>query len=557
MGRGEVRLSDSRAVGAVPGGMSVAASARPERRAHARLPVVSHLSFQSTFSIPRGEQGSGAAVEISSGGARIEVTRPLEPGQWVHLELQPTLRERYMLAPEHRDLRRVRARIVRALPASGGRDGELPYAYAVSFERSRRSTALAWFDRLLPWLGVALIVAAALNVVWLRGGNLYYFWYHPVINLYGLLISGYILSRVAISCRYRPPVDVGLLPRVTVGISCKNEEDSIRRTLDCVFESDYPPDRLEVFAVDDGSTDATWEQMQRAREAWPALGLIRFEKNLGKRHGMAAAARQATGEIIVYVDSDSFVRPDALRRIVQGFADPEVGAVCGHGRVENASENFLTKMQEVRYYVAFRIVKAAESLFSTVTCCSGCLAAYRRSYLMPFLDTWLAQSFLGKPATFGDDRSLTNFMLRRWRVIYDSEAVCATIVPATLGQFFKQQLRWKKSWIRESLLASAFMWKRHPLAAFYFYLGVMFPLVSPAVVFSALVLPLAGIGAFSYLYVYGTILMALLYGLLYLVRFKNRLWVWGLVFSVFYMVVLVWQTYYALATVRRNHWGTR
>jgi hyaluronan synthase len=170
---------------------------------------------------------------------------------------------------------------------------------------------------------------------------------------------------------------------------------------------------------------------------------------------------------------------------------------------------------------------------------------------------WLEQSFLGRPATFGDDRSLTNFMLRRWRVIYASDAICSTIVPATMRQFFTQQLRWKKSWIRESLLASLFMWKRHPLAAFYFYLGVVFPLVSPIVVFIALVLPLLGFGDFSYLYIYGTSLMALLYGLVYLVRHKTSLWFYGLVFSIFYMLVLVWQTYYALATVRRNHWGTR
>jgi len=148
-------------------------------------------------------------------------------------------------------------------------------------------------------------------------------------------------------------------------------------------------------------------------------------------------------------------------------------------------------------------------------------------------------------------------MLRRWRVIYDSTAVCATIVPSTMHQFFRQQLRWKKSWIRESLLASLFMWKRHPLAAFYFYLGVVFPLVSPAVVFIALVLPLVGLGDFSYMYIYGTTLMALLYGLVYLVRHKTSLWFYGLAFSIFYMLVLVWQTYYALATVRRNHWGTR
>lgn len=528
---------------------------RAERRSSIRTSVEIPVSFDATLSFPRRGGGRGMITNLSSGGACLRADGPLEMGQWIRLDWTAVIRRHPAVSETLRALPSLRACVVREIP---DRDREgLPFAYGVALAGSRTWRALALFDLLLPWIGLALILATAANVVWLRGHNLYYFWYHPIVNLYGILISTYILSRVMLACFYRPPKEAGFRPPVTVAVSCKNEEDSIRRTIDCIFASEYPPELLQVIVVDDGSTDGTWAEMERARAEHPALELIRFEANRGKRHGMAAAARRATGEVVVYVDSDSFVRPDAVHRIVQGFADPDVGAVCGHAHVENAAVNFLTKMQEVRYYVAFRIVKAAESLFSTVSCCSGCLAAYRHSTLMEVLDTWLGQSFLGRPATFGDDRSLTNFMLRRWRVIYDSSAVCSTIVPSSMRQFFRQQLRWKKSWIRESLLASLFMWKRHPLAAFYFYLGVMFPLVSPAVVFVALVLPLLGHGQFSYLYVYGTGLMALLYGLVYLVRHKSRLWFYGLVFSAFYMVVLVWQTYYALATVRRNHWGTR
>ena len=518
-----------------------------ERRRASRVAVPIPVELKSTVRFPRGERGAGMIDELSTTGARLLTDRRLTPGEWVRIAWSPSLRDLNAMAPELRPARALRARVVR----------EVEGGYAVDLPVTPKARAMALFDVALPWLGIGLILAAAAHVVWLRGNNLYYFWYHPIVNLYGILISSYILSRIVLACFYRPPKDVGFLPPVTVALSCKNEEGSIGRTIDCIFASDYPREKLQVIAVDDGSSDATWEEMTRAQARHPGVELIRFEQNRGKRHGMGAAARRATGDVVVYVDSDSFVRRDALRRIVQGFADPEVGAVCGHAKVENANDNFLTKMQEVRYYVAFRIVKAAESLFSTVTCCSGCLAAYRRKPLMEVLDVWLAQSFLGRSATFGDDRSLTNFMLRRWRVIYDSTAVCATIVPSTMHQFFRQQLRWKKSWIRESLLASLFMWKRHPLAAFYFYLGVVFPLVSPAVVFIALVLPLVGLGDFSYMYIYGTTLMALLYGLVYLVRHKTSLWFYGLAFSIFYMLVLVWQTYYALATVRRNHWGTR
>jgi hypothetical protein len=90
-----------------------------------------------------------------------------------------------------------------------------------------------------------------------------------------------------------------------------------------------------------------------------------------------------------------------------------------------------------------------------------------------------------------------------------------------------------------------------------FFGSVLFPLVSPGVAFHALALPLVGVGTFSFLYVYGVVLMASLYALVYLARRRNALWVYGIGFSLFYMVALTWQTYYALVTVRRNHWGTR
>jgi hyaluronan synthase len=142
-------------------------------------------------------------------------------------------------------------------------------------------------------------------------------------------------------------------------------------------------------------------------------------------------------------------------------------------------------------------------------------------------------------------------------VIYNSRAVCSTIVPETYRQFFKQQLRWKKSWVRETFLASRFMWRRHPMAAFFFYLGGIFPVISPVVAFNALILPVFNADPVSLLYVYGATLMSGLYGLYYLARMRSRLWVYGVAFSFFYMFLLVWQTYYALLTVRRNHWGTR
>ncbi len=106
---------------------------------------------------------------------------------------------------------------------------------------------------------------------------------------------------------------------------------------------------------------------------------------------------------------------------MQPLADRRVGAVCGHADVLNVRETWLTRMQAVRYFVAFRVVKAAESVFNAVTCCSGCFSAYRREAIMPRLEWWENQTFLGVESTFGDDRSLTNCVLRDWRILYEKQ----------------------------------------------------------------------------------------------------------------------------------------
>ncbi|HNX95221.1 MAG TPA: glycosyltransferase [Holophaga sp.] len=491
-------------------------------------------------------------TDISRSGAKIETMRPLAPGDWV------TLRIPQFKAVQRRpnSYIKVRAKVLHEAYAS---DGELGgFTYGVQFARDSKGLFRFAMSRILPWAATMAIIAIAILVGFFKTENIKFFWYHPFFNTYGILVSAYILSRFILAVFYRPPEHTpGYEPTVTAMVVCKNEEKAIYKTIQGIFQANYPLEKMQVISVNDGSTDGTLAEMERAKADHPSLEVIHFEINRGKRHGMAAGARKAKGDILVYVDSDSFIQPDAIRELVTAFADPEIGGVCGHANVDNARTNLLTKMQEVRYFVAFRVVKAAESVFSAVTCCSGCLAAYRRTYLLEFLDEWLAQTFLGCEATFGDDRSLTNKMLRNWKVIYNSRATCTTIVPEDWKVFFRQQLRWKKSWIRESLLATKFMWKRHPLVGFFFYFGVIFPLLSPVVVANALIIPVLHGQWFSLQYVLGTTVMATLFGLVYFARYRTRIWVYGIWFSFFYMFVLVWQTYYALLTVRKNHWGTR
>jgi hyaluronan synthase len=383
----------------------------------------------------------------------------------------------------------------------------------------------------------------------------------PFFAVYGLSVAVYILSRFVLSLFYRSGKNHGIEPRVAIVMPGFNEEEAIAQSLRSLLQLDYPADKLELVAVNDGSTDRTLVEMRKVeREANGRVRVISFPENRGKRAAMAAGIRATDAEIIAFVDSDSMLEPDALRVLVQHFAKPKVGAVAGHAEVLNIKESWMSRMQAVRYFVAFKVLKAAESVFSSVTCCSGCFAAYRREAIMPHLEAWEHQRFLGREATFGDDRSLTNFVLRDWKIPYEAKAISHTIVPATLKKFLTQQVRWKRSWTRESLIAGRFIWRKNPIVALSVYIGMILPLAAPIAAGRAMLWrPIVDHAGSPLLYLVGIYAMATIYGLYYAMR-QNRwdaLWVFGILFVFFYLCFLVWQTYYAILTSNRTSWGTR
>jgi hyaluronan synthase len=384
---------------------------------------------------------------------------------------------------------------------------------------------------------------------------------NPFFGVYSVCVASYILSRFLFSLFYRSKPDAGIEPPIAIVMPGFNEQAAIAASLRSLLELSYPPEKLELIAVNDGSTDGTLTEMQRvAQESAGRVRVIDFPENRGKRAAMAAGIRATEAEVVVFVDSDSVVEPDALRRLVQPLADPRVGAVCGHANVLNVRETWLTRMQAVRYFVAFRVVKAAESVFNAVTCCSGCFSAYRREAILPRMEWWESQRFLGVESTFGDDRSLTNCVLRDWRIVYEKNAVSHTIVPTTFRAFVTQQTRWKRSWTRESLLVARFIWRKHPVAALFTYMSIVLPLIAPAAAIHALVWgPLIHGGTLPLIYLAGIYSLAMVYSLYYVI-FQDEyslVWIYGILFVFFYLAIMLWQTYYAIATCRTAAWGTR
>ena len=454
---------------------------------------------------------------------------------------------------------RIPADVVRLID---GEDGEKKVA--VNFVRD-----LGNYLRRKKWLrlvvtSVLLLAISVYAVAYMRQESVFYFMFDVPIFTYGIIASVFLVSRFAFAFFYHNvPVDPEYTPGVSIVIPCFNEEEWIEKTIQCAINQDYPQEKLEVILVDDGSTDKSMERVRRIEKQirkeieGDRFLVIEQPQNMGKRHALAAGALRAKFDLLVFVDSDSFLEPDAVREVVQPFRDPKIGAVSGRTEVQNKWTNALTKMQAVRYYVAFRFIKAAESVFDGVTCLSGPLACYRKDLVMHFLDQWLNQKFFGYPATFGDDRSLTNFILAKHRTAYQDAAVCSTIVPSSMRTFIRQQMRWKRSWLRETLRASSFMWKKEPFMSLSFYVGFLLPILAPIVVVRTMVFVPLELGLFPYKYLAGILVTSMIMSASYLLFKRSNLWPYGIVFCLFYLTVLLWQLPVAVLTFWKSEWGTR
>jgi cellulose synthase/poly-beta-1,6-N-acetylglucosamine synthase-like glycosyltransferase len=192
-------------------------------------------------------------------------------------------------------------------------------------------------------------------------------------------------------------------PAVTVIVAAYNEEAVIERRLENLLALDYPADRLELVVTSDASTDRTHELVERFGG--------RVELIVNPRGGKVAAqdraVRETTGEILAFSDANATWAPDALRKLVANFADPEVAYACGKLVLE-AADGSNREGVYWRYELAQR---AAESRLGSITGGNGSIYAVRRSDYVEVDPKW------------GHDLSFPYRMVQAGRrAVYEPEA---------------------------------------------------------------------------------------------------------------------------------------
>lgn len=357
----------------------------------------------------------------------------------------------------------------------------------------------------------------------------------------------------------------GNLPPCTVVVPAYNEGRQVLLTLESLVASDYPKEKLQIIAVDDGSVDDTWAWIQKASETLGrSIVTIRQPYNRGKRQALHAGFQRSTGEVLITVDSDSTVDPDTLRNLVAPFiSDRKVGAVAGNVRVLNMDQGFLPKMVDVVFVFSFDFMRASQSMVKTVMCTPGALSAYRRNVMMGVLKEWMDQTFCGRPANIGEDRAMTNLIIREgYDVVFQQNARVYTQVPVRYTHLCKMYLRWARSNIRETIAMTRFIFKPFRTGS---KLGARINLISGWMVLTKspffLVVTWALIlwhpATFGVTVILGVIVSSSLAAVMYAWKFGSFSSLWAFAYGFYFFITLIWIRPYALLTPHKSGWLTR
>jgi len=268
-------------------------------------------------------------------------------------------------------------------------------------------------------------------------------------------------------------------PSVSVIVPVWNEETTVLKTIFSLLKLNYPKDKLFVFVVDDGSTDKTWNVIQRFAKS-KQVTLLRKE-NGGKHTALNYALQFVTSDLVGCLDADSFVHPEALKRMVSNFEDIEVMAVTPSIKIYEP-KGFLGLIQKAEYIFGIFLRKVF-SYLNAIYITPGPFSIFRRSVF--------EKIGYYRHAHNTEDMELAMRMQKNnMKISNVHNAFIYTIAPTSIKDLYKQRLRWIYGFLKNSIDYRDMFFKPQ-----YGSLGMV-------------VLPAAGFSVFSTLYFFGATILS-------------------------------------------------
>ncbi|MCK6621268.1 MAG: glycosyltransferase family 2 protein [Calditrichaceae bacterium] len=220
-------------------------------------------------------------------------------------------------------------------------------------------------------------------------------------------------------------------PLASLIIAAYNEEKSIAKKIENSLELDYPPGLLEIIVTSDGSGDRTAEIVREY--AGRGVKLLDCPRR-GKIFALKDAVAHARGEILVFSDANTLYHPQAIRKLAQNFADPQVGGVCGNQlhikHLEREKQDNVSQ-GEMLYWGYDKWLKKIETLTGSIVAADGAIYAIRRElFRMP-------------PVTaVTDDFAISTAVVEQgYRLVFDAEALAYEKPMAKAEQEFNRKVR--------------------------------------------------------------------------------------------------------------------
>lgn len=313
-----------------------------------------------------------------------------------------------------------------------------------------------------PRLGATLYTFQLNAREWLADGTVHAFllFFLYVWALWALKTLGAML--------YRPAAGSGREYSATVIVPVYREASPrFERVLRSVRAN--RPTEL-IVAVDGG--DPNLEEVSR-EYADQVLSLPKCGKRVAVYRAFQSSRRET--DAVVVLDSDTVWTPGMLRELLLPFDDPRVGGVTPRQRIFNRDANAVRRFADWLEDLRYTKTVPAQSAVGQVGCLAGRTIAYRRSAFRTAVGALIDQRVLGLEMQVGDDRVLTNELLRAgWRTVYQSTATIVTDAPNSWRTFWRQQLRWGRSSQRETILCLRWLWRR-PVAFACFVTDIVTP----------------------------------------------------------------------------------
>lgn len=391
-----------------------------------------------------------------------------------------------------------------------------------------------------------------------------FFW--GIMSIYGIVVLSKLLFQIVYSIVNRKKIStlvkkvpLSYQPSVSVVVPVYNEKKvELYNCLKSICLQEYPN---SIYVVDDGSVKGnSKEVVKKIHSEFPKQKLIyhKFDQNEGKRRAQKWAFDKIKSDIIVTVDSDTILLHNAIFEITRPFYMNNIAATTGSARASNAKKNILTQLIDLRYWTAFNQERSAQGLFGAVMCCSGVFSAYRGHLIRQVKEKYIRQKFLGEYCTYGDDRHLTNLMLNKGhKVIFVPKAKSITEVPSNLFIWLKQQLRWNKSFYRETLWNIPSMRKQSLYMSYELVLQTVLPFF---LFFNMIQYIYKGFILSSiYILLYITIIIAValirsIYGAAVT---KEPVWFLFPLYAFLHIILLIPLRVLALILLGDSQWGTR